>query len=149
MDLFSKIQKFGRSGRRPSSVGLAIVRRSLSAFHVDVVNTFHVDVRIFRASRDERFLYGTRFVVRTPCHATRSFFRSGVRFPGPLACLQARGIRGLCHSPPRLEDQCGLWKNKTSMRKKPLSQWLEEKINLREEKIPDKPFQHAKSWVYR
>ena len=47
LDLFSKIQKFGRSGRRPSSVGLAVVRRSLSAFHVDVVNTFHVDVRIF------------------------------------------------------------------------------------------------------
>jgi hypothetical protein len=55
LDLFSKIQKFGRSGRRPSSVGLAVVRRSLSAFHVDVVNTFHVDVRIFRALRDERF----------------------------------------------------------------------------------------------
>ena len=55
MDLFSKIQKFGRSGRRPSSVGLAVVRRSLSAFHVDVVNSFHVYVRIFRASRDERF----------------------------------------------------------------------------------------------
>ena len=89
------------------------------------------------------------FVVRTPCHATRSFFRSGVRFPGPLACLQARGIRGLCHSPPRLEDQCGLWKNKTSMRKKTVKPWLEEKINLREEKIPDKPFQHAKTWLYR
>jgi hypothetical protein len=35
------------------------------------------------------------------------------------------------------------------MRKKTLSQWLEEKINLREEKIPDKPFQHAKTWLYR
>ena len=55
MNLFSKIQKFGRSGRRLSSVGLAVVRRSLSAFHVDVVNSFHVYVRIFRASRDERF----------------------------------------------------------------------------------------------
>ncbi len=59
LDLFSKIQKFDRSGRRPSSVGLTVVRRSLSTFHVDVVNAFHVDVRIFRALRDERFLYGT------------------------------------------------------------------------------------------
>ena len=71
LDLFSKIQKFGRSGRRPSSVGLAVVRRSLSAFHMDVVNTFHVDVRIFRASRFERFLNGAR--VRgsnpVPCRA--------------------------------------------------------------------------------
>ena len=103
LDLFSKIQKFGRSGRRPSSVGLAVVRRSLSAFHVDVVNTFHVDVRIFCASCVERFLYMVRgFVVQTPCHATRSFFRAWVRFPGPLACLKARGIRGLCQYIPNI-----------------------------------------------
>ena len=38
--------------------------------------------------------------------------------PWPDHLFQARSIRGLCQSPPQLEDQVGLWKNKSSMRKK-------------------------------
>ena len=83
LDLFSKIQKFGRSGRRPSSVGLAVVRRSLSAFHVDVVNTFHVDVRIFRASRNERFLYGAHARGSNPVPCNAIFFQVRGSIPGP------------------------------------------------------------------
>ena len=47
-------------------------------------------------SRRTNFYMVRELVVRTPCRATRSFVRSGVRFPGPFVCLQAHGICGLC-----------------------------------------------------
>ena len=57
------------------------------------------------------------FVVRTPCRTMRSFCRSGVRFPGPTACIQARRIRGLCHSPPRMEHQVAPQTKKNSFKR--------------------------------
>ena len=64
-----------------------------------------------------------------------------------ITCFQARSIRGLCHSPPRLEDQVGFCgKNKTSVRKKSYEARLAEKTKTSvRKKYPVKPFQQAKT----
>ena len=108
LDLFSKIQKFGRSGRRSSIVvGVPRGRRELVPRVRSYFSCF---------ARRTIFYMVHGFVVRTPCRTMRSFCRSGVRFPGPTACIQARGIRGLCHSPPRMEHQVAPQTKKTLLK---------------------------------
>jgi hypothetical protein len=119
LDLFSKIQKFGRSGRHPSSVGLAVVRWSLSAFHVDVVNSFHVDVRIFCSSRVERFLYGARVRGSNPVPCNTIFFQGLGSIPGPFCMFTGPWDPWPMSLAPTIGG----------------SVWLVEKENLHEEKI--------------
>ena len=102
-----------------SSNGLSVVRRTTSIFHVEVACA----ICIIRA----RYVHFFVFLVHTmflwvqgsnpwPCSTT--FLLVPGSIPGPGRLFQASRIRGLCHSPPRLEDQVVLQKNKTSMRKK-------------------------------
>jgi hypothetical protein len=63
----------------------------------------NVFVHIFVPCTWMTFCMVHRSMVWTPCRAVRSFNRSGVWFPGPIACFQACGIRGLCHLPPQME----------------------------------------------
>ena len=137
-------------------VGLAVVHHPADLFHAELVcASAYIFVRtlIFTIVRAIVFsnrvhdrtndLFG-RSRVRTPGLAhnllllvqglipwpcSMIFLWVQGSIPGPDHLLQAHSIRGLCHSPPQLEDQVGLQKNKTSMRKKnPIKLGWQKKI---------------------
>ena len=125
---------FKRSGCHLILVGLVVVRHLPDTFHVQLVRaSAHIFkcTLIFTIIRTIVFsdcvhdhtnnLFGRSTVwtpglvrylfcgsrVRFSDLAAWSFCGSRVWFPDPITCFQARSIRGLCHLPPRLEDQVG------------------------------------------
>ena len=104
-----------------SSISLAIIRHPADTFHMELVHEFCMCFCMHASSHEHTHcthdLFG-RSRNGTPDLAAWSFCGSRVWFPGPDHLFQACTICGLCHSPPWLEDQVGLQKNKTYMRKK-------------------------------
>ena len=128
---------FKRSVRRLFLVSLAVICHPLDMFHVEFVcASVHIFMRtliftnvcaivfsncvhdctnnLFGWSRVQTpglaydLFCGSR--VRFPDLTAWSCCGSRVRFLGPDHLFQAQSIRGLCHSPPSLEDQvsfCG------------------------------------------